>query len=743
MKYYNKLLLMVVASTMMVSCADAEFTDSMTEKPVRLAQYEYLNAYDALKTYVDRSAYPNFKLGGGVNAEEFMKKELVYSLAASNYDEITAGNAMKYSACVKDDGSMDFSQVQSFIDAAKSAGMTVYGHTLAWHSQQRPEYLNGLIAPDVIPGEPGVAGNGGYCLVLHNEEMKTHVYEAQVFYTFSGALSQDVTYTLTCMAKATEACSVEVYMQGGNQGYPGSFSVGEEWAPVSFSFTPSHGETNKVALNFGKFVGQIYLDDIVITAAGSQDNLVSNGDFEEGNITGWRSWSNAYEKVSDEGEGYKAATSSDGGHCLNFTNVAAAANDWAAQAWYLFDTPLEQGQSYTFTCMAKATSPYTSSIYSQSTGGDPQGYPGSISIGTEWAEVGLTFTPNSALVDKFTFNFGTFEGTISIDNVKFTKTGTQDNMMQNSDFEAGHINGWKSYSDYQTLSEDGKGYSADGGGDTVVEKTPEQKKEIMTSEMDKWIKGMMEACAGSVTTWDAVNEAISGGGNDGEGFYVLQSASNVSEEDAEKNFYWQDYLGNEDYVRIVIAKARQYFEEYGGNPSELKLFINDYNLESDWDDNKKLKSLIHWIEKWESDGITKIDGIGTQMHVSCYAESATQQKKEEHVVKMFELLAASGKLVKISELDMGYVDTDGNSVKTVNITEEQHKAMSEFYKFIVKKYLEIIPVEQQYGITAWAITDSPDADNSYWRRGLPIGLWDLNYNRKHAYAGFADGLAGK
>ena len=29
----------------------------------------------------------------------------------------------------------------------------------------------------------------------------------------------------------------------------------------------------------------------------------------------------------------------------------------------------------------------------------------------------------------------------------------------------------------------------------------------------------------------------------------------------------------------------------------------------------KLKSLIEWIKRWEADGVTKIDGIGTQMHL--------------------------------------------------------------------------------------------------------------------------------
>ena len=270
--------------------------------------------------------------------------------------------------------------------------------------------------------------------------------------------------------------------------------------------------------------------------------------------------------------------------------------------------------------------------------------------------------------------------------------------------------------------------------------TPKEKADTLTWAMDKWVKGMMQACGGYVKSWDVVNEAISGGGDDGEGFYVLQSASNG---DHLKNFYWQDYLGSEEYVRKVVGMARKYYAEFKGNPSDLKLFINDYNLESDWDDNKKLKSLIHWIQRWEKDGVTKIDGIGTQMHVSYSANATSQKSKEEHVVKMFELLAASGKLVKISELDMGYIDENGKTLKTVNMTQEQHKAMAEFYKFIVKKYFEIIPVAQQYGITTWSITDSPDSSSSFWRAGEPIGLWDLNYYRKHEYAGYADGLAGK
>ncbi|MBQ3701014.1 MAG: endo-1,4-beta-xylanase [Prevotella sp.] len=261
--------------------------------------------------------------------------------------------------------------------------------------------------------------------------------------------------------------------------------------------------------------------------------------------------------------------------------------------------------------------------------------------------------------------------------------------------------------------------------------TPEEKKDTLTWAMDRWIAGMMEACDGKVKAWDVVNEAISGGNADSEGVYALQHGSEGNTTD----FFWQDYLDDYDYVRTAVRLARQY------GPEDIKLFINDYNLESDWDQNGKLRSLIAWIKRWESDGQTRIDGIGSQMHISCYADAKTQESKKNAITNMFKLMAASGKLCRISELDMGYVDANGNSVATGNMTEEQHKQMAELYNFVIKSYLEIIPAAQQWGICQWCATDAPT--DSGWRGGEPVGLWDINYYRKHTYAGFADGLAGE
>jgi hypothetical protein len=131
------------------------------------------------------------------------------------------------------------------------------------------------------------------------------------------------------------------------------------------------------------------------------------------------------------------------------------------------------------------------------------------------------------------------------------------------------------------------------------------------------------------------------------------------------------------------------------------------------------------------------------MHISCFENANIQNTIKSHITTMFQLMANSGKLVRVSEMDMGYVRGSnrwGSSVKTDQLTEAEHKKMADFYEWIIKQYLTIIPAEQQWGICQWCTTDSPT--NSGWRGGEPVGIWDLNYYRKHAYAGFVRGLNG-
>ena len=117
--------------------------------------YRYLDDYQGLKDYIDYSKHPNFKLGAGTTVNEYLKKSTVYKLTNANFTETVAGNAMKMASCVDGNGNMNFTTVKNYVNAATDAGLNVYGHTLAWHSQQPKGWLLKLLAdkPDPAAGE--------------------------------------------------------------------------------------------------------------------------------------------------------------------------------------------------------------------------------------------------------------------------------------------------------------------------------------------------------------------------------------------------------------------------------------------------------------------------------------------------------------------------------------------------------------------------------------------------------------
>ena len=534
--------------------------------------YRYLDEYQALKAYINYGKYPNFKLGAGTTVDDYLKKSTVYKMTNANFTETVAGNAMKMASCVDANGNMNFDKVKKYVNAATEAGLNVYGHTLAWHSQQPIGWLKKLLADKPDP------------------------------------------------------------------------SAGEVWT------------------------------------------VVASKDFRKDKSVGWH---------SDETEfGYSFNYDANDGLNVHCTKINT--NSWDVQFLAMTDIPTTVGKTYKMTMTVKGSE--AGKLHSKLGDWGNGEYP-DIPFTTEWQEVEISYT---AAVESsfFMLQCGDFVGDIYIREIKF------------------------------------EGYTSD----KTIPLTAEEKHDTLVYAMDKWIKGMMEACDGKVKAWDLVNEALYGEGDDGEGNYVLQSSkqkNSGSWDVGGSAFYWQDYLGDLEYVRQACRLARKY------GPEDIKLFINDYNLESDWDNNKKVKSLVNWIKKWESDGVTYIDGIGTQMHISCYEDAGLQRSNEDHIVNMFKIIAESGKLCRISEMDMGYVRGSNKwagSIKTSEVTEAEHQKMAEFYEFIFRKFFEIIPPEQQWGICQWCTNDAPSS--SGWRGGEPVGIWDQQFYRKHVYAGFVRGLNG-
>jgi len=733
----KQILVSALGAMLLASCADHFDQNFETVRPGKEAQYGYLEQYDALKEYIkDR---PNFHLGIGTAVDEYNKQELVYALTNSNFNETVAGNAMKMSSCVADDGSMNFDKVSEYVKKATDAGLSVYGHTLAWHAQQPNKYLNGLIAPKEIEVDPDAkVEKTDYeldCSTLSDYDW--HEYPASVHTEFKkdGAvvitnskpidnwtlqywlvngisLKAGTKYKITFLCKAEGESPANIHFKLGNWGGGAeenfTIPVGGDYKEVPFEVTPTM-DSNGLFFQHGQFVGKIYWKSVKIThsEAPSKEiftDCISNGEMKTGG-----DMSNFVVREAGKGDvdGTPIAGGPDGKNCVVVHAIANASNEWDTQFFiYTPNKTWSAGDKYKITFYYKASEKIDADTQCHGEPGTYKHY--------------ACLSPNPSFTTQWQ---------------KYESNGTIPAEADGMKAIAFNLNkGKKDHAiDY---------YFADIHWGTVEKGnkkplTPDEKKEILTPVLQNWIYGMMEATEGKVKAWDVVNEAISG--KDTGEFYPLQSATRgtVSADDAKNNFYWQDYLGDIDYVRTAVAAARKGFADAGGNPEELKLFINDYNLETAYDDNKKLKSLIHWIEEWEKDGVTKIDGIGSQMHVTCSMDPAKQKENEEAYENMLHLMVDSHKLVRISELDMGLED-NGNLVKTTDMTEEQHEKMRAYYEFIVKKYLEIVPENQQWGICQWCVTDSPA--NSGWRAGLPVGLWDLDYYRKHTYGGFAAGL---
>ena len=546
------------------------------------ANYRYLDEYKALKEYIDKTKYPNFKLGAGTTVNDYLNNNTFKNLINKNFSETVAGNAMKMSSCVDGNGNMNFETVKKYVKSATEAGLSVYGHTLAWHSQQPKAWLLSLIGdkPD-----------------------------------------------------------------------------------------PSSEETYQV---------------------------VASKDFTKDQSVGWTSDKTQF--------GYTITFDSTDGMKIHTTKKCD--NSWDVQFLAMENIPVEINKTYKMTMTVKGSA--DGKLHSKLGDWNNGEYP-DIAFTTEWKDVEVEY---KGVVEGsfFMLQCGDFVGDIFVKTIKF------------------------------------EGYKG-----KTIPRTKDEMHDALVDAMDKWIKGMMEACDGKVKGWDLVNEAIAGGGDDGQGNYALQhsTAYNPSgNPDATwdvggDNFYWQDYLGDLDYIRQACRLARKY------GPEDVKLFINDYNLEGVWDittkdgisASKKVWSMVNWIKKWEADGVTKIDGIGTQMHISYYENSSSQENLKKAITGMFQVMANSGKLCRVSEMDMGYVPNGQNKgINTSQLTEDQHKKMADFYEWIIKEYLRIIPAAQQWSICQWCPTDAPDY--SGWRGGEPVGIWDLDFYRKHVYAGFVRGLGG-
>ena len=717
MKVNKYIISALVCPFVLGSCADWDDWKYDVEKPQTIAQYEYLNDYAPLKEYLDRGAHPGFKVSAALGVDEFNQQGPLFRLAAHNFDEIVAGNAMKMASCVNDQGVMDFSKVSSFVSAAEDAGLTVYGHTLAWHAQQPRKWLEKLIADKELDVDPDqktftelsrqTYKDGPFpyyqmgCApdIINGSIHFVPTGDWSQFFCMTGCSMKAGNYVAILHIKSTKDGMISLTAQNGwggdSQNITQKFTVkANEWVDAEVALNDIQGGNYDFILKPETFDGTLDLQSVTI---GQYESPAMEME-QEVKLQTYTDGAFPY---------YQMGCAPD---VINGSIHFVPTGDWS-QFFCVAGVALKPG-NYAVDVEIKSTKAGNIKMTVQNGwGGDAESFTGNVALKEGWTTARFKMTLEQGGNYDFILKPETFDATLDLESVSVKQI-----VKMNS-----------------------------------IPLTPQEKSDTLTWAMNKWISGMMQATKGKVKAWDLINEAISGGGNV-NGFYALQTAA--TSENNPQDFYWQDYFTPEMYGPIVEKAARDaYAAVEGTNPEDLKLFINDYNLESDWDNNQKVKSLVYWIGVWEKKGQelgynTKIDGIGSQMHISYYENPQTLESKKKGIQNMLKIMAETGKLVRISELDMGYVDAEGNDVTTAQLEKlpieervAKEKAMAEYYKWIIEQYFAIVPTAQQYGICQWCLTDAP-ADSG-WRKGQPVGLWNLNYQRKPAYGGFADGLAGK
>lgn len=789
----NKIIIPVVASAMLLTGCDDQIMQwgkpadhaDVTKAEIPLAVKEVIANYDNIKDYAQQYT-PNMKIGIGMGADLYANNENGEGdLANANYQVFTPGNAMKNDAIMGNSGSLNFATVDKLL-AALDGNMQLYGHNFFWHTQQNQTYLKSLIAPTLVVESDGDVANvlsgdasdfnggstGGWgswgsnkesaevvsgagqdgtaALVLENKG-DGNAWEAQCAYTFNDYLEMNKTYVIKFKAKSTSpAGELQFQYQNGttysSQGGYNTFNVGTDWQTFQYEFTiTKYDDVNRIILNFGKVGGTYTIDDIQfgLKQEDPMDNVLGGdaSDFEGGTTGGWGSWGSNKESADvEDGAGYNNSKG------LALKNKGDG-NAWEAQCAYTFDDALQAGKKYIIQFYAKSTSAAGELQFQYQNGStySSQGGYNTFSVGTDWVKCEFTFTPAYDDANRIILNFGKVGATYYIDNIKFGLAKDQTSATRGIQY---------------VLARNGKARKATRAGSKMyyILKTPAEKQAALEGAMEAWVSGMANHLKEKNVVpfgYEVINEPIADGSNKYRGLSEGTFGGTWTDDDGKTQYdaapvedevngltlNWANQPGNQHwywgyYVPDYHVKAFQLARKY--LPAETKLFVNDYNLETS---PKKLEALIKFAKEIdEKNGSPIVDGIGTQMHVTLNCSddaeknAASIAELKAKVDAMFQTMAATGKLVRVTELDL--------SLGTGTPSSNQYKAQSDAYRMIVESYKANVPEAQQSGITIWSLSDN-EAEHEYWLKGQVPNLFDKDYKRKWAYKGFCDGIAGE
>ena len=744
MKYINnKIILFTCIVGSIMSCTDEYDCQLQVEKPQNAAINEYLAQFDLPKSYIDRSGTP-FQLAVNVPGSEFAKKEIAFSTVFTNFDAVDMNGSYDPLNTLKEDGTYNFVGMQTAANVAAEAGVTLYGGILCSSQGQRAAYYNKLIEPKDIPVEvqkgttklfnfendaigtgypmtgnslavveEDPTGESGHVLHVGTNDVKA-AYSYPKFHVVLPAgrkLGDYVRLNIDLRFVGTDGIwgdGLRVLING-NEYKPNTngndfCGGGDKWkregiinlkdatTPPGFVVPESLGNLTEFDLAIGAYSGgaQFYIDNISMDyEVSGKGSTVINFEEDELNAT--------YPMTNGATATVIQDPANESGKVLFI--------DHAAYSFPKFTVKLNEG---------KTLGDYTGmSMDMRLIAGK---YGGGMSVIMNGQTIPLN---RNALEygcdDNDTWKRGgvyvTFvkQGTYTAlgETVPAATIEIPDAMkdLNEIEFSIGSSSGnWTAYIDNLIFVWEAKPQH--------IEKTPEEKKEIFTKEMEKWIGGMVYAGVNetkSVKAWNIIGNPLDKTVND-------------------KTFNWGEYLGEVEYARTAVKIARDTVKNAN---VDLELFVS--NTFGQYDEMGNMADeLISLVNAWEEDNVTKIDGYNILLNAIYSKDVTFQEGNKTMITNLFDKLGKTGKLIRVSDLSMMVEELDGNFIAINKLTEEDRAAAASYMAFIMQEYRRLIPADKQYGISISGITET--------NTGYKLCPWTSDYNRNEMYEGIVDGL---
>ena len=282
-----------------------------------------------------------------------------------------------------------------------------------------------------------VQEDGGNNFNLSDNEVSGNPFDVNLSHPV--ALEGGVTYTFSFDASTSMEDGSRTIIAGIGLN-EGDFSAATEVVTVTsetqtytLTLTPPAGSANSRALfDLGADDGVLVIDNVVLTVEETmtnEDNLLSNGDFEQGMVT-W--FGNAFNVVED------------GGNSFNQSDNEVSGNPFDVNLSH--PVALEGGVTYTFSFDASTSMEDGSRTIIAGIGlneGDFSAATEVVTVTSELQTYTLTLTPPAGSANsRALFDLGADDGVLVLDNVILTVEETMNEegeLLENGDFELGMV----------------------------------------------------------------------------------------------------------------------------------------------------------------------------------------------------------------------------------------------------------------------------------------------------------------